>query len=192
MEPEDFKKIFANLSRICERQLEEHLAKPGWSALKKGGSVWDKFEKIYNFRPSTRPEDWPGISEPKPSRTFNIKFIYGPDFDRLTRELSAFYLTCFKNVTPKGQRINVLDWQHQCFTFDPHAGFEFETMGEWPITPLPNGDYYIFLTEDLLGGFFGHPWEQSICVMGDAFIGQLANTPKEVFSDLIRVDGVSV
>ena len=85
-----------------------------------------------------------------------------------------------------------MDWQHTCFTFDPHAGFEFENMEEWPIPPFPNGDYYLFLTENLFGGFFGHPWEQSICVIGEAFVDQLENAPPDVFSNLIRVDGVKV
>lgn len=193
MEPEDFKKSFTKITEILQGQIAEHLVKPGWSELNDADPVRDKFCETYKFRPSTRAQDWPGIVEPKPSRTFSVQHIYGTNFDRLTQELSLFYSICLANVIPKGQSINVLDWYHQpCFTFDPHAGFEFDSMENWPIPPLPNGDYYIFLTEDLSGGFFGHPWEQTICVMGDEFVHQLENAPLDVFSNLIRKDGVEV
>jgi len=192
METEDFSKAFAKITELLQRQMAEHLAKPGWSELEDDDAVWDKFCGIYEFRPSTQAKDWPGIVEPKSSRTFSISHIYGPDFDKLTMELSLYYSACFANIIPKGQTINVLNWQHSCFTFDPHAGFKFESMEDWPIPPLPNGDYYIFLTDDLSGGFFGHPWEQTICVMGEAFVGQLESAPHDVFSNLIRSDGVKV
>jgi len=164
MEPEDFKKSFARVTDLVNRQMAEHLAKLGWSELENDDLVWNKFYEIYKFRPSTSAVDWPGIIEPRPSRTFNIQHIYGPDFDRLTYELSVFYSECFANVIPKGQSM----------------------------TALPNGDYYIFLTEDLSGGFFGHPWEQTICVMGETFVEQLNNAPSDVFSNLVRIDGVEV
>jgi hypothetical protein len=192
MEPEDLKKSFAKITELVQRQMAEHLAKIGWSELEHDDSAWKKFYEMYKFRPSTLADNWPGIVEPTPSRTFSMQHIYGSEFDRLTWELSAFYPDCFAKVTPIGQTIKVLDWQHPCFTYDPHAGYEFEAMEDWPIPPLPNGDYYIFLTEDLSEGFFGHPWEQTICVMGDAFVRQLENAPPEVFSNLVRIDGVEV
>ncbi|MEP4051912.1 MAG: DUF2716 domain-containing protein [Litorimonas sp.] len=192
METDDFKIAFEKLTELLKRQQAEHLAKPGWSKLENDDGVWENFSKIFKFRPSTQAKDWPGIVEPKPSRTFSISHIYGPNFDKLTKELSLFYSACFANIIPVGQTINVLDWQHPCFAFDPHAGFKFQSMEEWPIPPLPNGDYYIFMTEDLSGGFFGHPWEQTICVMGETFVSHLENAPHDVFSKLIRSDGVEV
>lgn len=153
MDPEDFKKSFARITDLVQRQMAEHLSKLGWSELENENLVWDKFNEIYKFRPSIRAVDWPGIIEPTPSRTFSIEHIYGSNFDRLTRQLCEFYSDCFANVIPNGQLVSVLDWQHPCFTYNPNAGFEFETMEDWPIPPLPNGDYYIFLTEGLSGGF---------------------------------------
>jgi hypothetical protein len=41
------------------------------------------------------------------------------------------------------------------------------------ITPVPDGDYYAFLTEDLAMGIFGHPWEGSICVFGRPLVERL-------------------
>lgn len=190
--PDDIRKAINITRELVDRQMAEHLAKPGWSMLDDNDPVWAGFSEMYKFRPSTLAENWPGIAEPIPSRTYGIQHFYGPDFNQLTKELSEYYLACFKTVIPKGQSLFVLDWHHTCFVFDPHAGFEFESMEEWPISPLPNGDYYIFLTEDLKGGFFGHPWEQTICVMGEAFVDYLETAPSSVFFDLLRIDGVKV
>lgn len=38
---------------------------------------------------------------------------------------------------------------------------------------FPNGDYYAFFTQDFSAGTFGHPWEQSLCVMGAPLVGTL-------------------
>jgi hypothetical protein len=40
----------------------------------------------------------------------------------------------------------------------------------------PDGDYYAFMTEDLLEGTFGHPWEQTLCIMGDRLINSLGRS----------------
>jgi hypothetical protein len=44
------------------------------------------------------------------------------------------------------------------------------------VTPVPDGDYYAFLTEDLTMGTFGHPWEGSLCVFGGPLIERLCPT----------------
>jgi len=43
----------------------------------------------------------------------------------------------------------------------------------WPTTVFPNGDYTIFLTEDMSTGTFGHPWEQTLCVFGEPMVSAL-------------------
>ena len=189
MGSDDVKKAFRVALEMWEHQLAEHLAKPGWNKLEYNERIWKKFYEIYKFHPSTELRDWPSILEPIPSRTYNIGHVYGDDYECLTRHLSEFYLKCFREVIPKNEAVIVLDWQHQCYTLDPYAGFQFESIEEWPVSPLPNGDYYIFLKEDLSGGFFGHPWEQTICIMGEDFVAQLADAPNSVFSNIVRVDG---
>jgi hypothetical protein len=42
------------------------------------------------------------------------------------------------------------------------------------VTPFPNGDYYIFLSEDFRTGTFGHPWEETMCIFGDRLLTALA------------------
>lgn len=36
--------------------------------------------------------------------------------------------------------------------------------------------YYAFLTDDFSTGTFGHPWEQTLCVIGDAMIDTLGRS----------------
>lgn len=40
----------------------------------------------------------------------------------------------------------------------------------------PDGDYLAFLTPDYTQGTFGHPWEETLCVMGDRLIASLGRT----------------
>lgn len=52
-----------------------------------------------------------------------------------------------------GELIYALDWCHQSYKFD----LRLINNGEWAIPAFSDGDYYIFLTQDLKNGFFGHP-----------------------------------
>lgn len=38
------------------------------------------------------------------------------------------------------------------------------------------GDYYAFLTPDLEEGTFGHPWEQTLCVIGRRMVDSLGRS----------------
>jgi hypothetical protein len=66
---------------------------------------------------------------------------------------------------PASERLMALDWQHPDHSFRPHV---FAEAGEWnwPIDVFPDGEYHVFLTEDMSEGTFGHPWEETLCVFG--------------------------
>lgn len=38
--------------------------------------TWDRFFTQFNFNPSVKKENWPGIKEPTPSTTYGISHIY--------------------------------------------------------------------------------------------------------------------
>ncbi|WP_256443225.1 DUF2716 domain-containing protein [Micromonospora sp. U21] len=54
-----------------------------------------------------------------------------------------------------------LDWQHPSYQVWPSlVGPEnLDPPGKhgWPLSPNPDGDYYIYLAEDFQFGTFGHP-----------------------------------
>jgi hypothetical protein len=62
----------------------------------------------------------------------------------------------------------VLDWNHQCYWFRPDL--QVHRGGPWSLSVWPDGDYYVFLTEDLSAGTFGHPWEQTLHVFGEPLL----------------------
>jgi hypothetical protein len=157
--------------------------------------AWDGFYRRFRFNPSIRTSDWPGIVEPADSVTFNIGHVYDGDaffYDHITHDLGVKLINAFRKCVLPGETLYVLDWQHPCYSFDPHAEFEFNTESDWPIPPLPNGDYYIFLARDMNLGVFGHPWEQTMCVFGRTLVDAFAADPPELFTKTVRVGGHAV
>jgi Protein of unknown function (DUF2716) len=121
--------------------------------------VWGRVETIL------RPEfnwygDAPGILAPAPSRTYTITTHYSPEGQTFFAELLR---AAFCRMVPLGQRILVLDWQHQCYSLDPHL---LVANTNWPIPVLPDGDHYFFLEESFRWGTYGHPGQHSLCVFG--------------------------
>ena len=82
----------------------------------------------------------------------------------------------FKHISK--EEIYALDWQHDCFIFNPHENIPVNT--EWydesrdcnvyfP-TYYPDGDYYAFVSTDYSYGLFGYPWENEIYIVGNKLI----------------------
>jgi hypothetical protein len=154
--------------------------------------AWDRFDERFQFKPSTRPLDWPGILEPADSATFSIAHVYdndAPAYGRRTLDLGVKLVSAFRRCVAPSKTIYVLDWQHTCYSFEPHGEFLFKSDDDWPIPPLPNGDYYIFLTREMDLGVFGHPWEQTMCVFGQRLVEAFASDPPELFTKMVRVGG---
>ncbi|MFB6780507.1 DUF2716 domain-containing protein [Streptomyces sp. NPDC056352] len=60
----------------------------------------------------------------------------------------------------------------------------------WPLSPYPDGDYYIFLADDLRFGTFGHPWEYSLCVFGAELLDAISEDVHQVLQRVLRRDGL--
>lgn len=138
---------------------------------------WNAFQDRFHFRPSIRSSEWPAIDEPSPSVTIDLGPIYaneGPTFAAGEAAINSLVLRALTWSFDGAQRFVVLDWQHPCYWFWPHR-HAVQQRG-WQVTPFPNGDYYIFLTDDLHTGTFGHPWEQTLCVFGQRLIESLVPT----------------
>lgn len=164
--------------------------------------VWDQFYAEFDFRPSTDAKLFPAIREPRPSVTWSIESAWS-DPDPLMRQThSAFneaMLALFKQVISESASLIVLDWHHPGYRFLPykHSGSFVPTRhakGEpatWEVPVLPDGDYYIFLSEDFRFGTFGHPWESSICVWGAELLEAMSSLPLEG-ATIIRRNGLAV
>jgi hypothetical protein len=151
-----------------------------------------RFKEEFLFRAGTEPLDWPGIREPVPSITYQITEIWQGDitrFNALTDDLCSSILAAFREIVPVGQRVTAWDPYHQLYEWDPHQFGKPLPRANWPILPLPNSEYTIFLDASWQNGLFGHPWEQTLCVIGDSFVGALAHSPVKLLHYIVRRDG---
>jgi Protein of unknown function (DUF2716) len=126
-------------------------------------------------------KNFPGIYEPRPSVTYRW------NYDSLLNTRDDFQnnaLASFKSLVSPDGKIYALDWQHTCYWFYPH----FSKDERWWID-LPDGDYAIFISEDFSFGYFGHPWEATICIFGQPLLEAFQKNPPQLFSKILRRDG---
>jgi uncharacterized protein DUF2716 len=156
--------------------------------------IWREFGEQFRFRPSVQPDQWPGIDELSPSVTFSIGHVYGEKerYSSFVDDLNMKTLDALRACVLPEQRLAVLDWHHPCHWFYPHRAFDAGSPEAWPIPVLPNGDYYIFLAEDLSFVIFGHPWEQTICIFGVPLITAIMSDPPALFDRPIHRDGAPI
>ncbi|MFJ4223927.1 DUF2716 domain-containing protein [Microbacterium sp. NPDC089695] len=168
-------------------------SRPGWREMDPADreSAWDRFEARYGFRASVDPSGWPAISEPTPSITFDLSAIpSGPELVAAFAAVNAEALRCFVWALGDVDEFVVLDWQHTGWWFDPRlddAPVQWDDVNRSQPTVFPDGDYFAFLSPDLSEGTFGHPWEQTLCVMGERLVGTLGRT-LATWLPVVRVD----
>lgn len=138
--------------------------------------AWHRFRKLYGFdRSRALPE--PVIHDPRPSITFDLSRLGEPQAHSSAVDLiNDTALQSFVDALPDMDHMLVLDWQHPAYRLDPRADLADSTPRD-PIngypTVYPDGDYYAYLTPDMKEGTFGHPWEPSLCVIGQRLIDTL-------------------
>jgi hypothetical protein len=138
--------------------------------------LWDRFETTFGFRAGTAPSDWPAITEPTPSVTFDLGNIPdGPMRASAFDAINAEALRAFVWSLPDAPELVVLDWQHPGYAFRP-AAQALTVDARWEIPVYPDGDYYAFLAPDYTHGTFGHPWEKTLCVMGERLVASLGQS----------------
>lgn len=153
-------------------------------------AIWDMFLERFDFRPSVNPRRWPGIREPRPSVTYDVSHaLAGGEVAPALADLNMEAFTLFKACLQPGRRLLALDWQHPCYRFDPFGRFEFSETYHRMIPVLPDGDYFIFLADDFSFGTFGHPWEQTICVLGQRLIDVVERERPRLLVHVVRRNG---
>jgi hypothetical protein len=160
------------------------------------GAVWDRFDAAFDFRPSIC--HFPGIVEPAGSSTWDLGAIREEPGEQLLDRYEQTLLSGFSASAAPGMELLVLDWQHTCYAvrpdlptsnmFLPHAIGKPHLAG-WPLSPYPDGDYFIYLASDFTFGSFGHPWEQTVCVFGEKLLARVAVSLDELLGPPIRREG---
>ncbi|MEK4187754.1 MULTISPECIES: DUF2716 domain-containing protein [Paenibacillus] len=141
--------------------------------------AWDLFENKFSFFPSTKADDWPSITVLEEKFiTFSLTVTWDAksDYEERCRHV-------FKSLIYRDEYIFALDWQHECFWFNPHLP---NGEREWTIPFYPNGDYCIFFPKDLRWCYFAHPWENSVTLINKDLIQEFANNKPAIFGNIIR------
>ncbi|AIC93438.1 DUF2716 domain-containing protein [Shouchella lehensis] len=137
--------------------------------------VWSVIGKRYGY-----PDSGRRFKLPKPYIRFDISTKFACETDELERAV----LTTMKACTIADETIYAMDWQHECYEFDPRKPIERDEWNEWLVPLFPNGDYVIFLQKDFQWGYFGHPWKKEIAVFGESFIWHL-NVDHEILDTVM-------
>jgi hypothetical protein len=156
----------------------KHLLKLGsnvnnWTSLESKteqyNSLWDFVYDKLLFEPYAKPHCI--VTLPQPYKWFDTsKFMEAGYSDNLYNELHEITQLWFQTICD-GKRMYALDWQHQCYTFDPYLPFETgQLYDKWPIPVFPNGDYYFFLTHDLKNGIFCDGLHFELAIWGEKII----------------------
>jgi hypothetical protein len=137
--------------------------------------IWDKFYADFSFKPSTYSKDWPSIKTEKPTLKFDISHLWGDSYNEtIYDDFIKKAIDAFVEIANQEDQIFALDWQHECFYLDPRqlklADMEENESSIRIVSFIPNGDYYIFITEDFENIWFGHPWEKTITIIGNRLI----------------------
>ena len=140
--------------------------------------VWDEFYRLFLFRPSV--ETFPGIEEPKDSITFRLADDY-PDL--LVDELKASILGALEACHAFEKEVYYLDWQHESYQIEEPVKKDMLASG------FPDGDYAVFLGNEMSIGSFGHPWEYSICFFGENFVKQILQQRPRILGAVLRNRG---
>jgi hypothetical protein len=141
--------------------------------------VWTAFENKYKFDPSVYQKDWPSITIDSDDY---ITYELNGTWDE-ANDLDEICLENIKKIILKDEYIYALDWQHESYKFNPNLPIEND---KWIIPFYPNGDYYIFFPKDMRWCYFGHPWEQSITLIGKDIIREFENVQPKIFGNILR------
>lgn len=90
-------------------------------------------------------------------------------------------LKALQSCTLKQEFIYALDWQHECYLFNPHAPIDKDEFGEWLVSVIPNGDYCFFIHQDFQWGLSGDPRQQTITVFGSPLIRAIERNAPVLF-----------
>lgn len=132
--------------------------------------IWDKIYNELDFIPSIN-KTVNSFNINHDHIVFDISHIWGnDDFQPLYNDLEDKMLQIFKSITEEDEKMYALDWQHDCYVFNPRNSIPKDEFGEWLVPILPDGDYNFFIQKNFEWGYLGHPWQKTITIFGDKLI----------------------
>jgi hypothetical protein len=153
-----------------------------WTALTESecNEVWEKLHQHFSF---------PRIHTDKPLHKFSIRHIWGDEHYIYDLEQKA--LDILISITAPGEKVLALDWEHTCYRVDlRHHKGNPRAENIFHIPFIPDGDYYIYVTEDFENVWFGHPWEETITVIGEKLMAATFDNLPEAFKEISSSDSI--
>lgn len=95
-------------------------------------------------------------------------------------EFAEKLFAAFRLCTRPGERLWVIDWQHDWYYLDPHSA-----TGERPVPTLPDGDATNYVTPDFRFGLV-MSWSEAgpVTLFGADLIAEFADNPPQEFMRL--------
>jgi hypothetical protein len=138
--------------------------------------IWDFIYDVLLFTPNK--DNNALIKLPYPNRYYDISKFYNEGFsDEYYDDLHVKTLKIFS----REKVIYALNWQHDCYSFNPNKPFELNEFNEWLIPVFPNGDYLFFLTENLDNGIFADGINKSVSIYGKYFLDAFELVSPKIF-----------
>ena len=137
--------------------------------------IWDRIYQEYSF--STQNEKW--LCPDTEYDVYNLKSVWDEKQESIVNQI-------FCRVV--GEEMYALDWQHDCFVFNPSEnipfGYQYYDLARncsvyFP-TYYPDGDYHFFISKDWSVGLFGHPWRNELIITGNVLKQEIANAADDL------------
>ncbi|EUJ51046.1 DUF2716 domain-containing protein [Paenilisteria rocourtiae] len=141
-----------------------------WYEIEHYRAVDDKFHARYKFKPS--PSIFAKAIKPRDKavvfKEYKIrKMLTFEENDGLTQAyLDGENWTKDLFLRFFGEEMYALDWYHVSYRFLVDSEYSRGEFGEWCVPFLPDGDYYFFLNMDMSLAWLGHPWRNTVTVVG--------------------------
>lgn len=162
-----------------------------WSFIdeEKENLIWEEFIELFNFKKSNFKNRSVSFDVPKPYITYDISKIYEKEtYKLLYKDLEEKMEKIFIENTRDDEYIYVLDWNHQCYLFNPRIKSQKNEFDEWIIPLYPDGDYYFFIKSDFSWGYLGHPWHNTVTIFGHELIKSINKNKPILFDTVIEED----
>lgn len=140
--------------------------------------IWDWVEKVLHFRPNCRQGHDLSLMPfkiPVKHIAYCIDSMTNCQADVMDDLIDQAIL----NVTTEGQRIYALDWNHECYLYDPRKLRHFPRRPYF-LEYYPDGDYYFYIDEFKQFGYLSHPWRREVWIFGDPLLNEF----KKIYSQL--------
>ncbi len=132
--------------------------------------IFNFLDSIITFRPHAENNI---VNLPMPNKVFDVSKNLGTgNSEEIYNDLHNKVLSTLQEITPQGDYVYALDWQHDCYLFDPFKEIDINEFEEWLVSPFPNGDIVFFITKDRKNFYVADGIKMTIYISGENLINQ--------------------